>query len=256
MTNDPIRARSWTEFIAGLTDLKTNYETGSLTINFGSVMTLILTGVFDEWFDPEQLGIEFYRARIAELKKALKSSATGGKAKKNQTFGVSDIITDFDLQVWRYENNPLYTFNFVNKFSAELKSMHFKETGKAKYPMKSSEYMLYTDWNDVFENVNTYTYFSKPADGKLRLAVLGMVKDFRDAGFEKDGVKKESLVFKMFLGDCMTEDLRVWGNFRSNKVPKAIRENVKNGAIGLCIIKPNLWNGRKTGSVEDFILLK
>jgi len=120
----------WEEFLTKVKDIKQNYETGEIKIMVSPIITLIMSGAFDDCFD-QQLTVSQRFELIEQLKKTCKSTAGFPKI-KDQRIPMEKISSDFDRQLWLADFNPIFSINFCNVYQSAIQQLGFRQT-KAEF---------------------------------------------------------------------------------------------------------------------------
>lgn len=116
----------WEEFLAKIKDVKQNYEGGEIKIMVPPIITLIMSGAFDDCFEGPLVLAQRFEA-IEQLKKTCKSSAGFPKI-KDQRISMDKISSDFDRQLWLADFNPIFSINFCNVYQSAIQQLGFRPT--------------------------------------------------------------------------------------------------------------------------------
>jgi hypothetical protein len=255
----------WQDFLEKVSVFKKDYRSGQVTLNVGSLATLIYSGAFDYMVTGKPDHAD-YRRMAEEIKNALGSTAKPQKAKKGEIYGIEDIDSDLLLDVWRRSVNPLYQFDFISKLKGFIEKEGFVEFDNVKarevlpYIKKSTRppYALSTAWSQLFEDPDyrspffrraTYDQNGRPQQVRWHTALIGLVVN---AEIKKIKGDRDSLVFQLNIGAETTGPIRVWPN-EHGFVPYEFTSTIKKGAIGLAYIKiDDSWNNMKQATLDKW----
>lgn len=121
-----ITLNKWEDFLTKIKEIKQNYEPGEVKIMVPPMITLIMSGAFDDCFDKPLVISQRFEA-IERLKKACKSSAGFPKIKE-QKISMEKISSDFDRQLWLADFNPIFSIDFCNIYQSAIQQLGFKKT--------------------------------------------------------------------------------------------------------------------------------
>jgi hypothetical protein len=263
----------WDDFLIKIKAFKETCGPGQLNLNAGSLTTLLFAGGFDSMIDKRPLTYKDYHELCEALKQTIGSDAELPGAKKNEALGISDIDSDIKLNMWRYQANPLHRFSLTDHFKGFLEAEGFQKSNAIDKRLifrrpapESDSYVepklrqraveIWSSWKYVFENTAVFKHHSiwtEPSGYKhypdTKLGFLGMIQGVQLRPL-KDG--RKSYTFRLFLGGETTDELRVWAN-EQGFVPHAIRQHLKNGSVGIGIIRISRYNDKPSGSLSEWI---
>lgn len=264
---------NWSQLLEKIILFKQTCETGQLNISAGGMTTLLYAGCFDSIIDlPKPIQWNTYKELTEQLKSALGSEAMLPKARKNEALGIADIDSDIKLNLWRYQANPIHKFSLAEHFKGFMQAEGFKKTsgyekkmiffrpepdtqsGSFRHRVKRLD--IWDSWKYIFDNNAAFKAYSTSEDefGNKKypasdIGFLGMLQDVKEQTL-KNG--KQSFTFKLFLGGETTDEIRVWSNDQG-VVPYAIRQHLKNGNVGVGIVRLQKYNDRPSGSLSEWI---
>jgi hypothetical protein len=247
----------WTEFVA---KAKKSKEKGiSFRLSVPTIVTLIYSGAFDS-SDPTitpSNRLDKYREMYDQIKNALESEAQLPGKTKTEILGIRDITGDVSLALWRAQTNPLTDFDILgsDKVAEWLKMNHgFERVTDGNFikwrvlpTRERRELHLVDRWSWVFKKSDAYNMYSAKYP-KVDLTLFGIVIDPQIKIYQGS---KERLTFKIFTGREYTDELTMWPS-EDGKISDANKSVIVNGAVGLCIVKPNMFAGRQSGTVYKF----
>lgn len=252
------QSMTWVEFLKKLSDLKK--QGGKTGFNMGVLTRLIFADAFRSMIknNPEYMSMPAVprcQRMTAEVAAILKSKAKLGKSSKNEPIGIEDIKNDATLVLWRRLVNPIFTHNLAAMYGKHLnQAMGFQWIADRDIAKKTPMVLnlpnkpgcdLYARWEDVFTNEASYKLYT---NGLRRAAVMGIVTKTSPL---KTKTGKTALTISFFDGfDEYT--IKLWAEKDTNKYSQAKAAYLKPSAIGLFLIKPNLYNGQPDGNLIHF----
>ena len=219
-----------------------------LLVDAGTMLVLLFGGAMDAWVD--HTSISDLKAAGEKIKKAFASKATGGTKTKGIAPALKDISSLSQLYIWRYEYNPVFSFPLSVMYTKQLEldygyvaCSHWSRTHS------SFEGDIWACCDTVFEEGLESLYGDREYCKKMM--VVGVVVD-RESRPLKDG--KPSYVVSLFTGYGVIA-LRLWCKWKTNEIDEDDFNRLSKGNTVLCEVKPNLWQGRRGGSIGRVVQL-
>ena len=249
----------WNEFLNKLSDAKHAKLNKGLSVP--AITTLIYSGAFDDSVQDLTPAnrLDTYLKMYQEVREALDSDAKLPSRKKGDVLRIADITGDITLALWRSQSNPLTDFDLLNsdnvtkwlKFHHGFEKHHHEVVkwhipSSEKYGKKPGH--LIDKWSWVFENDYLYDAYSR-RDSKIDLMVFGVVIDPEIKIYQG---YKERLAFKIFTGREYTDEITMWPDSEDGKISDVTKQMIVTGAVGLAVVKPSKFAGKKTGTIQKF----
>jgi hypothetical protein len=241
----------WNDFIASLKEAKKQKKNKGLSVS--AISTLIFSGAMDSMIE-DKPGLAVYLRMFNEARSALGSKANLAKKKKTELMGLADVKTTIQLSLWRYQVNPLSSFDILEEYKDKLRMLGFLDTNNPGYPMKSNSEFLSNSpvvlspyWRNIFTNPKAMSAFE---DGSFDLAIFGTIVDARVVPYDEG--RKTRLLFKIFTGVENTDDITVWPG-RTGKITESQIAGMSLLNNGCAIIKPKPWNGKPGAVLKKWV---
>jgi DNA polymerase-3 subunit alpha len=211
-------------------------------VDAGTLLMLLYGGAFDELIpdtEPSTL-----HACADQLRAAMKSKATGGTTGGAFSKPMSELQTPVDLQLFRYEHNPVHQICFAELFKEKLAYYGFTPTRHWNRTHTSELIDVFADFSEVMRHPALYKFY-EPWESPKQMALCGVVLD---AVSKPTAQGKPSYVITFFDGNG-THSFRLWSgrNGTINAVKLAL---LKSGRPVMLTVRPNIWNGFKGGSIQ------
>lgn len=263
----------WNEFLdkvraAKAMKISTGFNIGIVTrlIYAGSFNTM-LTGHSDYLAMPP---FKRYQRMTAEVANALKSDAQLPKSSKSEPIGIRDIDSEGALILWRHTVNPLFTWplydvpSFKNAilnpevfgYAANTQGKR-DDAGRLHVPFVKNRagktsYDLYASWEYPFENPGSMDEYNK-RDPVRKAAIVGIIVDVKLGSYEdkKTGTSKPRANVVFFDG-FREYETTLWPNWGSGLLNAATMSDLRPCALGILVIKPSTYRGKKGGSLVSF----
>lgn len=247
----------WSEFLVKISQLKA--KGGKLGFNIGVVTRLIFTGAFNSMLTPgdeymKMPAFERYQRMTKEAATAMKSKAKLPGKSKTEAIGIDEIRNDAGLVLWRHIVNPLFQFNLASLYKDHLhKTMGFRPSQNGNVRMipmvlnlpDKPGCDLWTRWEDVYSQTqNFHTYKA----GTRMAAVMGIITKT-----DKMVMKNGRVALRVFFFDGFKEwEIKLWPERDKETYSPGKAAYLKPCTSGLLVIKPDVYNGTKTGNLIHF----
>ena len=246
----------WNEFVSKLKTAQDQGKAGKVRVP--ALAVLIFSGAFDSMCDSQPTVSDYHRM-FEEVKKSKKSKAKLPPAAKDDIIGLENVKSVTQLTAWRNQKSPIVkTISLEEEIDAPLKHRGFtrinnpskiftfiRGEGGGKKIIVATPY-----WSELFKE-NRLGIF----DRQYGLLVYGVVSDVKLLKFGADK-SRERMTFRVFTGQEMTDEIVIWPK-DDGKVAESYKHDVKNGVIAAFHVRPSLYNGKPTGTVngmERFVI--
>lgn len=236
----------WIEFLDSIKNLKNNYASKQVKVDFGTLSKLLFAGAFSSMFDHE-LSFEEIQVAVEELKKALGSQAELGKANKTELFGTEDIDAQIRLLLWRNQVLPTTKFQLSDYFKNALIQLGLREKADENNPFSNNSIDLWTSWNSIVNNAHVNRFYLQRCPPK-NPAFIGMIEDVSTFNY-KEG--KEALRFRLFTGIDCVPSIVVWAE-RDGKVHPALKKMLVKKSYGVAIVSLKLYREDITANLIEW----
>lgn len=248
---------TWIDFLDKIRALKK--QGGKAGFNAGVVTRLIYAGAFNSMLvgNKDYLDLPAHERCLRmtrEAVKAMKSNAKLPKASKTEPIGIVDIRNDAGLVLWRHIVNPLFQFNLSSLYKEHLrKTMGFmpSTTGDTRMiPMNLNlpdkpGCDLYARWEDVYAMPASMKSYQQ---GIRRCACMAIITKT-----DKMVMKNGRVALRVYFFDGFREyEIKLWPPQGRDMYDQAKAAYLKPCAVGLLLIKPDVYNGSRTGSLSHF----
>lgn len=253
----------WNEF---LDKLKVGKDTGKAKkISVPVLAALIFSGAFDsmitqDMYLPEDGStptVRIYTVMFEQLKKVMKSKASLPKMKKGEYIGLDQVDNLLKLSMWRTQRSPIVKrIDFTPFLAAPLKTWGYESVNKEgsifKFirgadPKNGKQQVLGTpEWRALFSDKTRLSLFDS-----RQLMLYGIVTEARILKYGENK-EKERLVFKIFTGYELTDEIVVWPSRQTGQLSEVLKHEVQDGKTCFCLVKPSLWNNKPTATIISF----
>lgn len=247
----------WNEFVEKVKQAKKDGK--KLGFNANMITKLIFSGTFNSMLDPngEYMKMPAHQrcgAMTAEILAAMGSKAQLPKASKTEAMGIDQIRNDAGLALWRHITNPLFQFNLSILFREHLRvnmGFQYTTTGNTKMiPMTLNldgrpGCDLWARWEDIYTQYASYKLYQS---GNRMAACIGVVTKI-----DKFVMKNGKTSLRVFFFDGFREyEIKLWPDYGKTMYNQAKAAYLKPCAVGLFVIKPDMYKGQLTGSLVHF----
>lgn len=247
----------WNEFLDKIRALRA--AGGKLGFNAGVITRLIYAGTFNSMLTPgdEYMEMPAHKRCLRmtqEAVKAMESKAALPKASKTESVGIADIRNDAGLVLWRHIVNPLFQFNLSTLFKEHLrKTMGFQysTTGNTRMlPMfldikDKPGCDLWARFGDIFTQPASLKLYQS---GAKQCAIMGIITKT-----DKFTMKNGRTSLRIYFFDGYKEwEIKLWPEYGKTTYNVAKASYLNPCAVGLLVVKPDVYLGSKTGSLVHF----
>ena len=253
---------TWPVFVEKLVRAKKEKKNKGLAVP--AITNLIFSGAFDGMLDstPEDEAalINKYHEMYHEVRDALKSKASLPKAKKGEAVGLEDVASPASLAFWRYQINPLSKFNMLDLADHVLKGRGFDKNGgrgiftHRRDPQAEGQKTEWvTDrWSDLFlmpKEGERGAFWQSITKGIQSVVLVGVISEAKTLRYANG--TKERLSVSLYTGRENVRDLVIWPK-KDGRISEMQKATIKPPAWGLFWVRPQLWNGKKTGMIDKW----
>lgn len=249
---------NWLDF---LDKLRSGQKAGmKLGVNIGALTKLIFAGAFNGMIKelPEYSKMPAWQrcVRMAdETTKALKSTGKLPKRTKNEPIGLNEINNDVGLVLWRHMANPLFTHNLTTLYPEHMRMVFGFEANKRGNTQKVPMVKEPADGRAGTDLLSAFIYAFESAamsaaykKGQRNAAVMGIIVKTEARKYQ--GHKKFLSV--TFFDGYHEYDVTLWPPFGASEFNQATAAALKPCAYGLFVIKPDLYKGKRGGTLVKF----
>jgi hypothetical protein len=222
------------EFLARLSSIKNDYESGVVKLNALPMFTMVMAGVFDSWLT-QPVSVEDRMGLMRSIRDALKSTASFQSSKSDLT----SITSELERRMWLTQVNPAFSFRISDQYTEAMKVMGYTDTGKPNMRFRKDREDIFSNFPALFSD-NVVNFYSNPHVARIA-GIIVSYKGFQTLPFARGKYIKASF----FDG---TEEFKatVWPKYGTpDTFDGTILNPLKSYRNRVCIIlgKPSVSKG-------------